>query len=391
MSICTRKCCQPLACARSAQVKKKLPKTRGRRGFGGMWRAYVRTRSFGRRGRPDLGALGVDYKDGLASGSIDVDALAELGRAATAAGRACPPRAGSSAFGPTGRQVLRRRLSDLCHGLVATLGHADPGQEALELADKLSTLGVKLADAVTAARAAQRQTMARERQRKIAEEEALKKFKDGDGARAVADFRAKHPQLPDMVCIDPVPYPSGVCFEVRPASFDVVSKAVAWASTSQESNAAATMKKYWAAAHTTLPEPVAAPRNQAAQEPTPCQKAGRCICSPEGKALHALRASVLKAFKRACPPHSPERALLMSGDLVVHLRGEPAGDDFDTLLNLEEPFGEAFLQVGLMYLSPFRPTFAEVRQDMSLPAEEVAPQQMVVKAMCGRHAKMGGL
>lgn len=311
--------------------------------------------------------LGADYRDNKKGLEVGEDELGRIGEAATHAGRACIPAAGSSAFGPTGREARRKKLRQLCNGVVGTSNDYNKEEAALVLADKLTSLGVTVSTSLAAARGAQRQRTLDDKQRMVRQDEALAKYRAGIGAEAVNDFLAKHPCLPTIGCFDPVPSPRGLLVEVRPAAAHVVGNAVAWAAKSKESNASACMKECWEAMHATLPERNSPACSAPAMQPSVCWTAGRCICSPEGRALNSLRGSFLKRMSRAFPPRSPERALLVGGDIVLRLRGSPDPEDMEALVNLDQPFPVVWLHVGLMYLCPFRPTFSEL---VPVPSDE---------------------
>ena len=62
-------------------------------------------------------------------------------------------------------------------------------------------------------------------------------------------------------------------------------------------------------------------------------------------------------MKKAFPPGSDARKLLLEGFVAFRLDGEPAasGSDSEALIEMEG-FLSVYYHVGLMYVRPFRPT-----------------------------------
>lgn len=362
------------------QVKKKVVKVRGRRGFGGMWRAYVREKTAGKKGTQDLRALGMTYREGLASGEMDTEHLGRLGKAATMAGRRHTPKAGESAFAPTGRTEERKRAQLLRNALLTAAKGLDPEQAAIVLSQRLADMGGGVSAGLTAARAVVRLQSRHARHGAAAEDEALLAFRNGRGAQDLAELQKLLPSLEDVEGLMPVPTPMGVCFEVASSKQDAIADAVAWAFKSKQCNASLALREYWAAAHQAVEEPSEGAEPDTHARISECLAAGRCVCSGDGPQLRSLRNSCLRAMKRAFPAGSDERRSLLDGFVVLRLTGRPSADNLDALIELDTPIKEVWLQVGLMYLSPYRPTFMEVSKTSGPVEEDPGQERLWVKA-----------
>lgn len=342
------------------QVVKKITKTRGKRGFGGHWRAYVRANSLGKRGTPNLKLLAVDYNAEKKQGSLDGGSVARAGKAATIVGRLHPPKAGQSAFGPTGRIAKQRGSLDFRRSLVAAATGDDSAQTALALADSLAAAGTNLAMCVSTAKAAMALRTKQQKDRAEKLQESLSAFRMGAGAKLVQGFVEAIEGLPPGMTLVPVPSPGGSCIEVVPAKADDLAHGVAWAYQSKQANASGALRKYWADSHQAVPEGSAEGAAATEKTTSECYKAGRCLCTNEGKELRRLRNNFLKALKKACPPNSAERKALASGDIVARLSEGPWSAAADAVAQVAGPTKDIFLHVGLMYFNPFRPTFLEM-------------------------------
>lgn len=94
-----------------------------------------------------------------------------------------------------------------------------------------------------------------------------------------------------------------------------------------------------------------------------CRLLGRCVCSSEGKELSAFCTKFASFLKMQVCRRPEDKALLMSGHLVVALcpidalaGGRAAAADLEHPI-FEQEHDTVWLHIGLQYLSPFRPTF----------------------------------
>jgi hypothetical protein len=117
------------------------------------------------------------------------------------------------------------------------------------------------------------------------------------------------------------------------------------------------MHRHWhsiaaAVKHEDAP-PIAAPEHGASS--ISCLDAGMCICSGVGVIVYALRNSLLRVLKQECPPKSHRRTLLVDGSVVLLFAAWNHAHIGDGPRPLPDKTLAA--HVGLMYLSPFRPTY----------------------------------
>lgn len=333
------------------QVQKKVIKIRGRRGWGGPWRAFVRFESLGTKGTPDLKALGKAYRTALQHGAESLRLCERVGEAAREAGARCPPRAGDSAFGPTGRNVRRQQDSNARRTLRAIMGE-DKEAGALALGDHLANTSTSLEASLSAARSALRAHTKREagRMRKIAD--TLTEFQAGAGHEGLKRLQSHLPGVA-LDGVRPVPAPGLACFEFALAEEPLVTKAAAWAHATKEANCTMALRQMWQALHKPIGETSGASAPPVQEPASECRKAGVCLCSPQGVQLKALRAAFIKAIKTAFPHISTMRQDLVQGHVVAKLVGSPLDDDFDAFLAEDDPIKELYLHVGKVRLSPF--------------------------------------
>jgi hypothetical protein len=94
---------------------------------------------------------------------------------------------------------------------------------------------------------------------------------------------------------------------------------------------------------------------------TPCWAAGLCICSVAGKVVARVRNSFMVGFKLVFPHMSDARRVLAKdGFVVAHLvsfRRPRLGDDLRDPGAKEIIASERWWHIGLLYLSPLRPTY----------------------------------
>lgn len=221
-----------------SQVKslknKQAAKRRGTRGFGGPWRAWVRLKSLGMQGAPVLKALAKDYVLAKKSRTAEYRMAEALGRAAAAASKRAAPTAGRTAFGVCPKRTKRARLQRLQGVALTSMRGGD--NTALALAPKLVASGASIAQCLTIATAAMKQNSKSPVADSTARAEALKAFRDGPGARALADLQQRFPLLRNAE-LTPVPSDGRFSlFELGSPSPSGVSMAAAWAQCARSTN-----------------------------------------------------------------------------------------------------------------------------------------------------------
>lgn len=368
----------------------KIVKKRGRRGFGGPWRAYVRAKTLGRRNAPSLKQLGHLYRQDKASGVVDMTPFEVVGAAATRAGRLYTPAAGRSIFGATSRDEQRRHSREISRALLAVGDTKDKAEAAITLAERCSGLGTNVAQSLKAARAALRLHTKASSTRAKDDAGALQAYRDGAGAEGLATLRQAFPSLPLEAGITPVPTDDGLCFEVQPATQAMISDSIAWAYQTKQCNASSTLRQFWEELHQ-VTEGESSSQPPGANGPKECRAAGQCVCQGPGCALRRFRNAFLRALKAAFPTQSLGRKHLVDGFVFVRLTGRPSDDNADAFVELDEPIKETWLHVGLQYLSPFRPTFMEVHVVEGPASGDLAQDQFWVQAIPGVPTRVNNL
>lgn len=287
-----------------------------------------------------------------------MEAAQRVGALATARAKACPLKWGQSAFGANGRVIARRRIQDLRQSLCAGIS-GDKEDATLAIGSRLVLSGVNVATCLSLARSALRadgQGLSQEQKDSAAQIEA---FRSGAGAQQVQQVAQVLPALATAPLV-PIPSNHGFTFQWQGVPADMVSKVSAWVSASKTSNLPHCLDQLWAETHELLVEDAAAPvadRNHADNE---CKRVGMCLCSEDGRRLRAFRNCFLQAMKRVFAVGSTQRARLLEGYVVAHIVHEPSADE----AKQDDPESEKglhlWLHIGLMFLSPYRPTFMVV-------------------------------
>lgn len=114
---------------------------------------------------------------------------------------------------------------------------------------------------------------------------------------------------------------------------------------------------------------------------TDCMRAGQCVCTGAGRQLAAFRNRFLQAMKTMFRPGTDMRKLLLSGFVVAHIVGRPGGEGAGDGAAEPDQGTHLWLHVGLMYLSPYRPTFMRVEPVADIAECDPNPRRIYVKAL----------
>lgn len=368
-------------CRAHSKVKQTAQrKPRGRRGWGGPWRAYVRAKSLGKPGKPDLRILGKSYNEDVASGKVDMKNLQRLGRAAAIRAQHVALTSGASAFGPKGRNLKRHKMRLLRSGLVALANSTDKDDRAISVGKSVVATGVDAAACLSLARSALRTGGSDKRKALVDRCEVLKTWGSTVGSKIVERLKEEHPWL-RAYALQPLPLPKGAMVALQEPDGDEVAGVAAWASASRSSNLGACLKSSWDDMHKTLLEEDCQPCMQKPAAALGCWAAGCCICSPDGKALHQLCAALLANMKRTFPKASAKRQLLANGSIVACLRLDYSVDDYEAMLELDTPLRLMYLHIGLMYFKPFRPTMMVLEPVGNESAASSSNNRLLLKAI----------
>lgn len=382
-------CCRPWKVLHSPQDSANLPqvkkhkvvKPRGRRGFGGAWRAFVRKNSLGQRGSPDFRVLAGRYNAGAEGGQVDIEELQRVGKAARVAGKLNPPRPGHSAFGPKGRQMQRRALTDLRAALTDFAKSLDKENRAWEVGERASSTGQPLQICLSLARSALRATSLHDRRAREQLLTELQAYENGPGKEMLDRLRQEHTWLANFD-LRPLPTPKGVLVEALPGDGggEVLERAIAWAHGTKASKLSSGLRESWAEMHRTLLEDECGDFKDVPVQVSECLTAGVCLCCESGKELKRLRNNFLGAMKRAFKCNSPQGSALGGGSIVVRMLCSPRDGDYEAIVEADNPFAELFFHVGLMYWKPYRPTFLQLERATDPSAPDACDGKIYVKA-----------
>ena len=113
--------------------------------------------------------------------------------------------------------------------------------------------------------------------------------------------------------------------------------------------------KLWDEGHHVLMEDACdeLPALSAGHLPTRCQKLGygRCVCCGAGLVHHLAKRNLCKWIAAACPKDTLNRRLLQRASMILEFTAQTIDGTKIT----------KFLQIGVMYLKPVRPTFVVMR------------------------------
>ena len=326
--------------------------------FGGRWRAWVHHKSRGQQGRPDLKELGASYRQAKATGDADLPCVERLGKAARLAGQAAVAAGArkSSAFGLTQKERLRLARKQRREALwQRTHGMSEARRAAVLASENVLSLGT-LSDLVSNAR---RQTQLDQQERRARLEDdlnILSQFESDAGLRAKDALLQDAPSLKPMLqSATPVPSPNGLCLCVPCGPLPEATAGAAWADSKRNSNLGYCLEREWKEKHWTVLQEAAPKLSQdKLRKITKCQEAGMCLCSAGGKELAQLQVRLLKLLKQHFGPGRGREAL-QHGLVCVCARAEACPPRFPQPVEL-------WWHIGLMYLSPFRPTFLELEK-----------------------------
>lgn len=173
-------------------------------------------------------------------------------------------------------------------------------------------------------------------------------------ADALKQLRAK---------LAPMPLPHTVAFSLVPADAGVAT-AAATAMEVSKGNLRDVANEDWERRHALIMEEDArALAQDSKRQATPCLAAGMCLCKGDGRRTRALTTAFYNAFKAAFPRGSSARSLVRDGFVVCHLWNQVGGALPARRQRRAETGAKIdhWLHIGLLYLSPLRATFSELR------------------------------
>ena len=338
---------------------------------GGRWRAWIRYKSQGQKGTPNITELARSYHDAVVAECPDLLDLARHGAAATKACRIAVRKIKGSSFGITGRLALSK-----CRRQVkAAFWHKTCGMSvsdrALAIAEHRGTHGVQgdaLQSAMSMARSHQNMDGRNKVRQVEADLKAVEMYESSAGLQSLSKLTELLPWLlPES--LKPVPMGKSACFSFKPSGQETATMGCAWAGASRKTNVGPCLEEAWAEQHQTVMHNMCPPVGVAGAMSSVCRDAGICICSVQGRRLYRFRNALLRQMKASFKEPS-KRNLLAEGFVVAHLSciSGPMEDGPDSGPG-EGGMHDLWLHVGLQYFSPYRPTY-HILQKVDSPDHE---------------------
>ena len=367
--------------SRRARAKRKAGKPRcdkpdrpkQRAGFGGPWRAWIRKKmkSLKTHGREVKQSYHIakrentaEYRDAVAAGSE-----------ATKAGRTR-----GSGFGKKRSAVLRTAsaASRAYRALLARVPDDDVAERSFMLAQHSHATGATVAQTLSVSRAGQREAAVRARLAEGENAATLSKYQKEIGDSVLGAVRQMCPALAHLP-MSAEASPHGVfLIASKPTDEDILC-AWEWAAANSQSSALATrLDTYWDLSHRPIADHgVEAPEVPA---PSPCYKAGICICSDSGPELQARAKRFSNYIKQACPIRSDMRERLVNGQLVAKVTNGVQIDPDDLLAVAAQGENELWFHFGHMTLAPFQPGMLQVEPVESLTEVGESPHRVYLRS-----------
>lgn len=342
----------------------KKAQGKGKVKLGGAFRAFVRLKTLGQKGRADFKKLGEQYRQETTLKTRDAKTAIAMAKAANMmkryrgqAARALPT------FGPNARQSRSSQMKALREAMWENTKDLDNEKHLMTISAQVLRKGMSFQDSLSLARSAMRSE--REKSRIFYEQQmaALKSFEGTHGAAAVRDLVGT---APGFSAFNLRPQPAGPCVAIEVAAPDPkeVSEIVAWAHQCASSNLGACLERAWMDMHQLVQHDQCPPLPTDAAGPAKktCYIAGVCLCSGDGPKTKQIAERLLAHMRQVfpLPNESGNRKRLLDGFIVLRVCGEPESYDYEDMLACEDCFADMWFHIGLHYLSPFRPTMLRV-------------------------------
>eukprot|EP00971_Amphidinium_carterae_P068171 1349634-Amphidinium_carterae.1 len=340
-----------LICALDAQVRK--PCKRGT--SPGPWRAFVRIRSAGMRGRPNLATLATEYKAAKASG-VGMGEVQTLSKAASIA-RACSAPSKQSIFGVRGRDLQRLVLKQRRYSLWLRTQKQTPIQKAAAIAEKASETG-DLDGALSTVSRLEFLDGAARRQRRREHVSVLQRFQELYGQSTVDLLKqtfSGHDWGRDHLCL--LPDKEGLSVFMPGVANEETASALDWANEKKHTNVLQALEKQWSAAHEVLEESSCNDVAVASRKHALCKQLRLCVCSDAGRELLKFRNRLLVVMKALFKAKETKQRLTQ-GFMVLQLRL------IQPCLHEHSPSREEtlWMHISSMSLSPYKPVFHVLQQ-----------------------------
>ena len=260
----------------SKKIKKK--------GSGGTYRAFVRLRSRGTQGKPNLRNIAREYREALEGGECHglLELARELGAHATLSGRTAPQK--RSSFGVSLQDVRRRVEVTTMRALSRSLEGLALQEQTERILAFASLHGEVGSNAIALSKRVMRLQAAAKKEEEDQNHETLQRFQDTLGKEQVVMAKARLPRV--SADLRAVPAGDLLLFEVSNST--TVEEAVqccAWTSSNRASNIGKSLSECWEKQHIMVGASAVAGPPRARAKLTKCQQAGVCLCTPAGQLL----------------------------------------------------------------------------------------------------------
>eukprot|EP00971_Amphidinium_carterae_P066073 1308965-Amphidinium_carterae.2 len=339
------------------QVKDKVLK-RHRVG-GGVWRAWVHFDLKGQVGRDNFRAAAQRFRAARDGNTAAYRRAVSVGAAAMRLAKSGIKKACANNFGPTTRMLHRMEAKQSKLALHQRLQKASELDKALDLSQQrlLHMQGTCI-----------RWThFEQEEQKKNLA--IIHDFEATSGEEAVKWLQSQVPGL----CGEykAIPSEMGHTFAVDLSDVDTVKHVLAWASDHDPSHVAAKLEERWSEFHDMVwPQDSHASRDPVTH--TKCFLAGKCLCKGENALHDSMRIALRKKLKATFT--NSEKDLLTEAEVVIQFVS-------NGLVNAEpDPMVKrVWAHIPVVYLNPFRPTYAVVQQSHGHAEELPNGRRVVVK------------
>jgi hypothetical protein len=358
------------SCAYQDHLKVKKRHT----GQGGAWHAFCSRAMRGRSGRADYKALAIAYSE-LKPGDDLFEAAHEMGAFATKV-----RRIGGHHLKPFGAKTSRvrdMRQREL-ESILVVRGRVGQARAVLRTAsgnavgDFINDLNLTIQQKLTLARRQARMHKQQSAQDEKSVATLLKDWEEKEGAKQLDDLFATMPFLRTAdYSFKPVPSVHLKTFDLAfPDGGNIAKMASRMKSDSRTSNVQSAVDSYVGECGQPLQ------RTSCHSEPAPpdasvCRDFGCCVC-PDSPHLPMwmFRNGLFKAMKTAFPARQPLlRKFLVDGFAVLRFL---CIDDMPAASCGPPSEPESYyMHVGLMYLSPYRPTMQMLSEGVAPPGEPI--------------------
>jgi hypothetical protein len=368
---------------------------------GGLWRAFVRDRSFGQKGKADLHALGVDYR---LIDDAERERLQPLADAATRCRQQGVLVGSSSAFGPSTRDInrslVRRREELKLENLRADSSvdllalQSEPVQAPQDLAIQ-SALAVRRLDGGSFALAMKEgrsvmRTHALDRTRQCAElERKVQSWAAENRSKLLGELFGIVPLMSRLIDdLSVVPKKQTLqIMTYRPISQDLAKAVGALYASAQHSSLSGVLQDRFARRcapilHDECPQFAFAQRSG---QPPPCLRFGLVLCRGEGYHLWRFRNNFLRCMKQQFMPKTQLRQDLANRQIVVRMVGirEAIANPWlrraarDAGKPVEAARQEVWLSIAHMSFNPYSPSWMTMSPKETTPEDEALGPNLI--------------